>query len=195
MINQLLAAYRLKDRIRTGWELRGIEEPEDVAAHSWGTAYLCLLIGQQEDGIDVGHAVAMAVVHDLAESITGDPPRRYDGEVHVDLEGKEDDERTAMEELLAEMDADHIRELWEEYEARETPEARFVKDMDLIDMALQALLYERKDRYNPDADNPHFTEYDNLDEFMVSAEDRLRSDTAKDLFERIEKQYEQKKDE
>jgi putative hydrolase of HD superfamily len=193
MIENLLAAYRLKDRTRTGWELRGIEEPEDVAAHSWGTAYLCLVIGRQEDGIDVDHAVAMAVVHDIAESITGDPPRRYDGQAHVDLEGKEDEERAAMDDLLAGMDADRIRELWEQYEARETPEARFVKDMDLIDMALQALLYERGDRYDPDADNPHFNEYEHLDEFMVSAEDRLRSETAKELFEEIEQRYQETK--
>lgn len=193
MIEGLLTAYRLKDRTRTGWELRDIEEPEDVAAHSWGTAYLCLVVGQQEDGIEVNHAVAMAVVHDLAESITGDPPRRYDGEAHVDLEDKEDEERAAMDELLAGMDADRIRELWEEYEARETSEARFVKDMDLIDMALQALLYETEQRYDPDADNPHFNEYEHLDEFMVSAEDRLRSETAKELFEEIEQRYEETK--
>jgi putative hydrolase of HD superfamily len=98
-----------------------------------------------------------------------------------------------MDELLAGMDADRIRELWEEYEARETPEARFVKDMDLIDMALQALLYETEQRYDPDADNPHFNEYDHLDEFMVSAEDRLRSETAKELFEEIEQRYKETK--
>ncbi len=188
MIEQLLTAYRLKDRTRTGWELRGIAEPEDVAAHSWGTAYLCLLIGPRAD-IDIDRTVSMAVVHDLAESITGDPPRRYDGEAHVDLEGKENEERAAMDELLGEIDADRIRELLEEYEARETPEARFVKDMDLIDMALQALLYESEDRYDPEAENPHFNEYDHLDAFMISAEDRLRSDTAKGLFEEIEKRY------
>ena len=36
-----------------------------------------------------------------------------------------------------------LRALWEEYESRSTPEARFVKDLDRIEMALQASEYER----------------------------------------------------
>jgi putative hydrolase of HD superfamily len=36
-----------------------------------------------------------------------------------------------------------IHSLWHEYEQRQTREARFVKDLDLIEMALQASEYER----------------------------------------------------
>lgn len=64
----------LKDVARSGWVLRGIERPESVADHSWGTAYLCLLLAPA--GIDRERSVAMALVHDLAEVETGDIPRR-----------------------------------------------------------------------------------------------------------------------
>jgi len=98
--------------------------------------------------------------------------------------------RQAMQELVND---DAVQELWEEYEARETPEARFVKDMDLIDMALQALVYESDGRYEKDEDNPHFNEYEGLDEFMDSARTRIRSETAEELFEKIVDRYEKVK--
>ena len=40
------------------------------------------------------------------------------------------------------MPAERIRALWEEYEARETNESRFVKDLDFCELAFQALEYE-----------------------------------------------------
>jgi len=38
---------------------------------------------------------------------------------------------------------ERIRSLWEEYEARETPEAKLVKDLDRLELVLQAGEYER----------------------------------------------------
>jgi putative hydrolase of HD superfamily len=40
--------------------------------------------------------------------------------------------------------AAELRRLWEEYEAQETAEAKFVKDCDRIEMILQALEYETR---------------------------------------------------
>ena len=83
-----------------------------------------------------------------------------------------------------------VRAAWDEYEARETPEARFVKEMDLIDMCLQALAYGRDDRSDPAAGAPAFEAYDRLDEFFATAESRLRTDLGRALFEAIERRYE-----
>lgn len=38
---------------------------------------------------------------------------------------------------------ERFRSLWEEYEARETPESKLVKDLDRLELALQAVEYER----------------------------------------------------
>lgn len=35
-----------------------------------------------------------------------------------------------------------VMALWEEYEARETPESKFVKDLDLFELGVQAVEYE-----------------------------------------------------
>ena len=75
LLTTLLGAYRLKDEARSGWVLRGVERPESVAAHSWGTALLCLIFAG-EAGVDRGRALAIATAHDVAEAEIGDIPAR-----------------------------------------------------------------------------------------------------------------------
>lgn len=100
-IDVLLEAYELKDELRSGWQLREIADPESVAAHTWGTATLCLLFAD-EAGIDRDRAVSMALVHDLAEARTGDiATRAEEGAQSVDPETKERQERDTMREFAA----------------------------------------------------------------------------------------------
>lgn len=64
--------------------------------------------------------------------------------------------------------------------------------MDLIDMCLQALVYEAEGRYDPD--HEFESAYDDLDEFFATAEPRLTTDVGRDLFERIHARYERVRD-
>lgn len=185
-IEALARAFALKDERRTGWELRGISDPETVAGHSWGVSLLCLVYGPQGT-IDVDRALRLAVVHDLAEAETGDVATRVDPETQaVSTAEKETREREAMADLAAPFE---FLPLWEEYEARETAEARFVKDMDLIDMCLQALVYEREERYEKGESN-EFEQFSDLDEFFATAEPRLTTEVGKELFSEIRGRYE-----
>lgn len=187
-IEALARAYALKDETRTGWELRGIEGPESVAAHTWGVA--TLVLGFCSPDLDRERALALAVVHDVAEAETGDvATRAEEGAQAVDPAEKECRERAAMAGPLSGLGED-VRGLWDEYEARETPEARFVKDADLLDQCLQALVYERAGRYDPGDGNPNFEAYDHLDEFFATAEPRLSTDVGRRLFEEIRSRYE-----
>lgn len=193
MIEFFLNSYELKDEKRTGWQLRDIEEPESVADHSWGTAVLTMVYGSEED-VDTDKCVRMALVHDLAEYSTGDLVTRADSEAQeISKDKKNRLEHNAMEELGKTLDGEEMFNLWQEYEERETSEARFVKDMDMIDMCVQALKYERQERYNPGEENEHFTEYSNLDEFFVTTENRLNTETGKELFYDIRERYEEAK--
>jgi putative hydrolase of HD superfamily len=192
-LDAVLEALSLKDETRTGWQLRGVAAPESVADHSWGVSLLCLLYGPRA-GVDVDRALRLAVVHDVAEARTGDVPTRVDPNApSPDPEAKERRERAALKSLLAPFD-DGLRDVWEEYESRETPEARFVKDMDLVDMCAQAVRYEREGRYDPDADDGAFEAYDHLDEFFATAAPRVRTDVGRDLFERLRSRYEAVRD-
>ncbi|MWV65320.1 HD domain-containing protein [Halorubrum sp. JWXQ-INN 858] len=194
VIDAVLDAYALKDECRTGWQLRGVRDPESVAAHTWGVAYLVLALGDRfrEDlpGVDLDRALRLAVVHDVAEAETGDVPRRADPDAEsVDPDAKAATERAAMVDLAGPL-PERVREAWEAYEARESPEAVLVKECDLLDGCLQATVYERDDRYDPAAGDPDaFVAYDDLDEFFATAEPRLRTDAGRGLFERIRERY------
>jgi putative hydrolase of HD superfamily len=190
----LVESYGLKDERRTGWQLSGIDDPESVAAHSWGVSLLCLAFAD-EAGVDPDRALRLAVVHDLAEARTGDLPTRADpADEPIPSPEKERRERAAMSELGAPFPV--VAEAWEAYERRDTPEARFVKDIDLVDMCLQALVYEREGRYDPETafENETGSEYDHLDEFFATAEPRLSTDVGRRLFDRLHGRYERVRD-
>ncbi|EMA61843.1 HD domain-containing protein [Halorubrum kocurii] len=193
-LDALLDAYALKDERRTGWQLRGVDAPESVAAHTWGVAYLVLALGDRFrtdlPGLDLDRALRLAVVHDVAEAETGDVATRADSTADtVDPDAKAAAEREAMRDLAGPL-PDRVREAWEAYEARESPEAVLVKECDLLDVCLQAVLYERGDRYDPaDGDPGAFREYDDLDEFFATTEPRLRTETGRALFARLQELY------
>ena len=187
-LDTLLTLYRLKDETRTGWEIRGVVDPESVADHSWATALLCLLYAD-EAGVNRDHAVAMALVHDLAESITGDVATRvHDADRTVPIAEKQQNERAAMDRLSPEPHA--VRALWDEYEAAGTDEARFVRDMNLVDMCLQALCYERDRRYDPATDYANQGGYHRLDEFFATAAPRITTALGRTLYDQVRRRYE-----
>lgn len=137
---ELIEALALKDVARAGWLRVGIESPESVAAHSWGVAYLVLTLCPPE--LDRGRALAIAVLHDLGEVRTGDITP-HDG---VSAEDKRAAETKAVRGLTAPFShRDELIALWREYEDGTTPEGRFVKACDKLDMALQAQRYRSDD--------------------------------------------------
>jgi len=185
-VDAVCAAYELKDERRTGWQLRGVDDPESVAAHSWGVAYLVVAL----PGVDLDRALRLAVVHDVAEALTGDVATRADETADpIDREAKAAAEREAMATLADPLPA-RIADAFATYEARETPEAVLVKECDLLDTCVQAVVYEREDRYDPAAGDPTaFTEYDALDEFFATTEQRLQTDAGRVLFDRLRARY------
>ncbi len=203
-LDALCRAYGLKDESRTGWQLRGITDPESVAAHTWGVAFLCLVYGDRlatefatddrfedrAEPLDIDRAIRLAILHDLAEAETGDLPTRADPAAEtIAPDEKATLERSAIDELTDPLQTDDLEAAWNEYEERNSPEAIAVKEMDLIDMCLQALVYERERRYDPDADTAAFEAYDDLDEFFATAEPRLQTDLGRSLFSAIRARY------
>lgn len=140
----LLHGNQLKRTPRTGWLQRGVSPAESVAAHSHGVTFIALVLSRLVDEpLDLGRALAMAVLHDLPEALTTDIPTpawRY-----LPRGAKREAEQGAMAAILEGNDAGpELMALWEEMEAAETAEARLVKDADKLDMFLQALLYEEQ---------------------------------------------------
>lgn len=134
--------YRLKSLKRAGWIRAGIDDVESVAAHSWGVAWLVLLLCPSE--IDLHRALALALVHDIAEVKVGDITP-YDG---IDSGEKAKLEREAFIKLVKSFprSADLI-DFFLEYQEGHTAESAFVHWCDKLDMMLQAELYSAE---NPD---------------------------------------------
>ena len=187
----LLTAIELNDETRRGWETRGVEDAQDVAGHSWGVAFLTLLFSPRISEIDGDRAIKLALVHDLAESVTGDLVVN-DPSSSLSQEEKHRREQNAMEDLadLAEGGSIHfdaVEDLWHEYENRDSIEARFVKDMDMVEVCLLALKYETNSRYDPDSLDP---EENGLTVFFDKAEEIVNTDEAKELILELRRIYE-----
>lgn len=161
-------AGRLKRVARKGWLRCGIELPESVADHSHRVTVLALVLSRRHEDLDASRCVAMALVHDLAEAVVGDITP-WDG---VPVEEKHRREQAAMADLAGLAGDSHVAELWEEYAAGRSPEARFVKSLDALETVLQALEYA-DDAGLPRAD---------LDRFWDSAERRIVHPAIRSLF-------------
>lgn len=162
---------RLKRTKRTGWVRRDVQEPESVADHMYRASIIALTAAEWE-GVDTSKAVKMALVHDLAEAIVGDIAPG-DG---VSKEEKHRREKNAMDEmtsLVCGVQAkEEIMTLWEEYEMGSTAEAMLVKDIDKLEMIIQAKEYEEDQGMN-------------LQEFFDSTKGKFTTDTGKLLAEEV----------
>lgn len=195
MLELVLRAYQLKEETRTGWMLRGVQRPESVADHSWGTALLCMVYAPRA-GVDAGAAVQMALVHDLAEAISGDHATRVAqiGD-RATIAAKQEREQKAFAALLDGIgdereQIERVEAPWSEYEARETPLSQFVSDMNLIDMCAQALRYEREPgRYDEAATANEFAGWPRLTEFFATTRARLATAIGHELFAELEDRY------
>lgn len=155
--------------------MRGVDGAESVADHSWGTALLCLHFAAaaraELPSLDADRALAMAVVHDLAEVATGDTP--YDPAAPADRALKAARERAALDRLFPDDHGAQTIALWQEYEEARTDTARFVRDMNLVEMCLQAKRYQERDGHPL------------IGEFSASSRPRAGTDLARGLIDAI----------
>jgi putative hydrolase of HD superfamily len=106
---------------------------ENDSEHSWHIAAMAILLSEysNEKEIDLLKVLKMLLIHDLVEIDAGDT-FLYDT---LGAQTKAKRERDAAERIFSLLPEDQAREmysLWEEFEARETPEARFAFAMDAI---------------------------------------------------------------
>ena len=128
-IGFLVEADRLKNVLRAS-RIASNQRPENSAEHSWHLTLFALTLGEWADvPADMGRVVKMLVLHDLVEIDCGDTPLHAPGLA----EGQAERERVAADRVFALLPEDQGREfraLWDEFEAGETPDARFAKALD-----------------------------------------------------------------
>ena len=139
VVSLLFQLGKLKKIKRAGWVLRGISDAETVAEHTFRVALMALLLAPKL-GLDTGKCLKLALVHDLAEAVVGDiTPHDL-----ISSEEKYQKERAAMKELSRDSGEEKLEKLWDEYSERLTPEAKFVHELDKLEMIFQAYEYEKE---------------------------------------------------
>lgn len=109
----------------------GIHKEND-AEHAWHMAIMAILLSEYaNESIDVLRTVTMLLIHDLVEIDAGDT-YAYDEEAKKTQRQRELLAADRIFGLLPEDQQKLLFGLWEEFEAGETPEARFAHTMDNI---------------------------------------------------------------
>ena len=105
---------------------------EGDAEHAWHLALMTLLLSEYaNEEIDVLKTVSMVLIHDLVEIDAGDT-YAYDLAAAATQRDRELAAADRIFGLLPEDQARKMRQLWEEFETRETPEAKFARTMDCV---------------------------------------------------------------
>jgi putative hydrolase of HD superfamily len=147
MLSTLIELQRLKRLDRTGWTLRGLPNgTESVAAHSFGVSVTAMLLADRCVAagvpIDVEKLLRIALLHDWAETRVGDMPRT--ATLYFGSEARKHAETAAFSDIVSPVDANgSYTNLYNDYERRESLEARLVKATDVLDLLIQVLALER----------------------------------------------------
>jgi putative hydrolases of HD superfamily len=136
-------ADRLKSVLRATTLVDG-SRPENSGEHSWHLAlYAVVLADQAVPGVDINRVIRMLLIHDLVEIDVGDVPiHSQNGQAHASVETQAAEAKAAdrIFGLLPPDLATCLRTLWEEFEAAETPDARFAKSLDRVQPVMANLM-------------------------------------------------------
>lgn len=120
---------RLKSVIRKNGLHDGSRE-ENTAEHSWHAALSGMLLAPYANvPVDSNRVIKMLLVHDLIEIEAGDTFIYDEGELALQAAAEELASKEVIQRLPPGQAAE-FEALWEEFEARQTPEARFAKAID-----------------------------------------------------------------
>ncbi|HIZ16885.1 MAG TPA: HD domain-containing protein [Firmicutes bacterium] len=121
MKNILRQTLKISDRSR-----------EDDAEHSWHFALMAFVLSEYaSEGVDINRVIKMALVHDLVEIYAGDT-YAYDIESNKSKAEREKASADKLFSILPEEQGREIRDLWEEFDAEQTPDACFAAAIDRL---------------------------------------------------------------
>ena len=131
-IEFLMEIDRLKTVYRRSYLTSNTSRRENSAEHSWHVATAAMILaGHYQEEIDLLHVLKMLLIHDIVEIDAGDTGA-YDNIGALDKEEREQQAAERIFSLLPSSQAQEVRELWVEFEARVTPEAKFSRAVDRL---------------------------------------------------------------
>lgn len=126
-VKSILRKSRLFDRSRF----------ENDAEHSWHISIMALILSEYSNSrIDVLKVIKMLLIHDIVEIDAGDVVV-YDTKKRKENEKNEINAASRIFGLLPSDQKDEYFSLWQEFEKRETAEARFAAALDRMEPVMQ----------------------------------------------------------
>ena len=162
----------LKNISRQGWiDKLSIEHPESVADHSYSMAIMAMIISDLEN-YDSEKILKMVLLHDLAESKIGDLTPEQ-----ITKEKKEKIENIAFNEIvemLPEPIKSEYSKIWDEYQNHTSLESQMVHQIDRLEMAFQAKIYQKSGSSKED-----------ITTFLETAKSDISHPKLKEIFTKI----------
>lgn len=143
VVNYYVLCNKLKNVIRTGWVDWKVERDriESIAEHIFGVQMLAIAMkSEYEYDIDIMKVIYMLAIHELGETIIGDLTQ-----FQISKQEKEKIEYEAVHNILSSLlEGDEIEKLFLEFDAQETPEAKFAYQCDKLECDIQSKLYDQE---------------------------------------------------
>jgi putative hydrolase of HD superfamily len=143
ILDFLNIAANLKTIPRQGWiDKLSIKNPESVADHTYSMAIMGMILSDSQK-FNTEKILKMILLHDLAESITGDLTPEQKSTQKIVLEDK------TFEKILKHLPENlqkQYHQLWNEYQKNDSKEANFVHQIDKLEMVLQAKIYSKQNK-------------------------------------------------
>ena len=116
--------------------LSGHGRRENDAEHAWHMAILSYLLREYaNEEVDIAHVMIMCLIHDVVEIDAGDT-YAYDAEGLATQATREQAAKERIFSLLPEDQAKELMDIFDEFEAYETPESKFAHAMDNLQPVL-----------------------------------------------------------
>ena len=143
----------LKNLPRTGWKVKlNVKNSESVAEHSYMMSVMAMVLSDIKE-LNTEKILKMSILHDWAESKIGDfMPNEISSEKKTELE------EYAMSEILDDLPSkikNDYYDIWNDYKDSSSKEAKFVHELDRLEMALQGKIYEKEN--DPEKIKPFLT--------------------------------------
>lgn len=167
-----------KRLLRSGWIRGKVKDPESVAEHSFRVGVMAMVLSDK-----LGHTlnaekmIKMALLHDLGEVITGDIVTERWGMIDIKKrDQKELEEEEGIRQIFDKIgEGDQYVSIFHEMIGRATLEAKIFWQLDKMEMALQALEYEKEQGKN-------------LEEFFITTKtNHLKEPLLLKIFDEVEK--------
>ena len=171
----LRSAERLKTILRSGWTSKG--QRESVAEHTWRLCLMALVFAERYPDVDFAKLIRICIIHDLGEALRGDVP----APAQTTRGDKSREERADLVELVASLPPrlrQEIVDLWDEYEAAASQEAKLAKALDKLETIMRHNQGQNPADFDYQFNLEYGKQFTEADPFLAAVRARLDRDTA-----------------